>query len=390
LNRIYLDYAATTPVHAEVVKAMTPYFSQYFGNASSIHIYGMEAKRAIDAARQTIADFIGAMPEEILFTSGGTESDNFAIKGTADIWKGKKKHIITSAIEHHAVLESCHHMAGNGFRLTVLPVDKYGCVRPEDVKNAISEDTFLVTIMHASNEVGTIQPIAEIGKITREAGVYLHTDAVQTFGHLPINVQDMNVDLLSISGHKLYGPKGIGVLYIRKGTKISPFMHGGGQEEGRRGGTYNTAGIVGLGKAVEIASAEMTAEAERLVSLRDSLISGLISQIEFTKLNGHPTIRLPNNVNVSMAFVEGEATLMSLDLAGISASTGSACSSESSEPSHVLSAMCVPAEEARCSMRFSLGKWTTASDIDAILNTLPAIIAKLRAMSPLYKTKSIK
>ena len=276
------------------------------------------------------------------------------------------------------------------FNVTVLPVDKYGRVRPDDVKNAITEDTFLVTIMHASNEVGTIQPIAEIGKITREAGVYLHTDAVQTFGHLPVNVQDMNVDLLSVSGHKLYGPKGIGVLYIRKGTKISPFMHGGGQEEGRRGGTYNTPGIVGLGKAVEIAIAEMGPEAERLVSLRDRLINGLISQIEFTKLNGHPTLRLPNNVNVSMAFVEGEATLMTLDLAGISASTGSACSSESSEPSHVLSAMSVPAEEARCSMRFSLGKWTTAADIDAVLNTLPGIIAKLRAMSPLYKIKSVK
>jgi cysteine desulfurase len=390
LNRIYLDYAATTPVHPDVVEAMKPYFSQYFGNASSIHIYGIEAKKGIDSARQTIADFIGARPEEILFTSGGTESDNFAIKGTADIWKGKKKHIITSAVEHHAVLESCHYLAANGFMVTVLPVDRYGLVRPEDVKNAITEDTFLVTIMHASNEVGTIQPIAEIGKITREAGVYLHTDAVQTFGHLPVNVQDLNVDLLSISGHKLYGPKGIGVLYVRKGTKISPFMHGGGQEEGRRGGTYNTPGIVGLGKAVEIAKAEMGSEAERLVSLRDRLISGLMSQIEFTKLNGHPTLRLANNVNVSMAFVEGEATLMTLDMAGISASTGSACSSESSEPSHVLSAMSVPAEEARCSIRFSLGKWTTVSDIEAVLNTLPGIIARLRALSPLYKTKSMK
>jgi cysteine desulfurase len=390
LNRIYMDYAATTPVHPDVLEAMKPYFSDIFGNASSIHGYGLEAKKGIDAAREKIADFIGARAEEILFTSGGTESDNYAIKGMADSWKGKKKHIITSGIEHHAVLETCHYMEKNGIKVTVLPVDKYGQVDPEDVKRAISSETFLVSVMHASNEVGTIQPIAEIGQITREAGVYLHTDAVQTFGHLPVNVQELNVDLLSISGHKLYGPKGIGVLYVRKGTKIEPFMHGGGQEEGRRGGTYNTPAIVGLGKAVEIASREMEEEGVRLSALRDRLINGLLSRVEYTKLNGHPSARLPNNVNVSIAFVEGEATLMSLDMAGIAASTGSACSSESSEPSHVLSAMSIPAEEARCSMRFSLGKWTKESDIDSVLKTLPEIIGKLRAMSPLYKSASKK
>jgi cysteine desulfurase len=390
LNRIYMDYAATTPVHPDVVSAMQPYFSEYFGNASSIHSFGLEAKKGIDKSREIIADFIGARPEEILFTSGGTESDNFALKGTADIWESHKKHIISSAIEHHAVLESCHYLERSGFKLTILPVDKFGLVNPDDVKKAITPDTFLVTIMQASNEVGSIQPIAEIGKITREAGVYLHTDAVQTFGHLPINVQNMNVDLLSISGHKLYGPKGIGVLYIRKGTKILPFLHGGGQEDGRRGGTYNTPGIVGLGKAVEIAKNELAEESARITALRERLIKGLLSKIEYTKLNGHPSVRLPNNINVSLAYVEGEATLLSLDLAGISASTGSACSSESSEPSHVLSAMSVPAEEARCSMRFSLGKWTKESDVDTLLNILPGIIAKLRAMSPLYKVKTKK
>jgi cysteine desulfurase len=390
LNRIYMDYAATTPVHPEVTQAMLPYFSEYFGNASSIHSYGMEAQKGINKAREIIAGFIGARPEEIIFTSGGTESDNFAIKGVADSWKGKKNHIITSAIEHHAVLETCHYLEKKGFELTVLPVDKYGMVDPQDVKKAINSNTFLISIMHASNEVGTVQPISEIGNISREAGVYLHTDAVQTFGHLPIDVQEMNVDLLSISGHKLYGPKGIGVLYIRKGTKILPFMHGGGQEDGRRGGTYNTPAIVGLGKAVEIATKDMGQEGEVISSLRDRLINGLLSKVEFTKLNGHPTSRLPNNINVSMAFVEGEATLLSLDMAGISASTGSACSSESSEPSHVLSAMSVPAEEARCSMRFTLGKWTSQADIDALLNTLPGIISKLRDMSPLYKTKTKK
>ncbi len=387
MNRIYMDYAATTPVHPDVSKAMQPYFAQTFGNASSIHAYGQAAKRAIDQSRETIAQFIDARPEEIIFTSGGTESDNFAIKGTAEVWRGKKSHIITSGIEHHAVLETCHYLQNNGFTLTILPVDKFGMVDPQTVKQAITADTFLVSIMHASNEVGTIQPIAEIGQITREAGVYLHTDAVQTFGHLPVSVQDLNVDLLSVSGHKLYGPKGIGMLYVRKGTKIRPFMHGGGQEDGRRGGTYNTPAVVGLAKAVELAAEEMENESGRTTALRDRLIKGLLNQVKYTRLNGHPSLRLPNNVNVSMAYVEGEAILLSLDMAGISASTGSACSSESSAVSHVLSAMSVPPEEARCSIRFTLGKYTTQSDIDNLLEILPGIIARLREMSPLYKSK---
>jgi cysteine desulfurase len=364
---------------------MAPYFTEIFGNPSSIHSCGQEAKAGVEAARIKVADFIGARPEEVVFTSGGTESDNFAIKGIAYANEDKGNHIITSSVEHHAVLEPCHFLEKSGFKVTYLPVDKYGMVDPDDVKKAINPKTILVSVMHASNEVGTIQPIAEIGKITREAGVYLHTDAVQTVGHIPTNVNELKVDLLSISGHKLYGPKGIGALYIRKGTKITPFMQGGGQEEGRRGSTYNVPGIVGLGKAVEIAELEMALEAERLTGYRDRLIAGLLEEIDYIRLNGHPQKRLPNNVNISLAYVEGEATLLSLDLEGICASTGSACTSESLEPSHVLTAMQIPAEEARCSIRFSLGKWNTDTDIERVLNVLPEIITKLRAMSPLYK-----
>jgi cysteine desulfurase len=385
VKQIYMDYAATTPTHPEVVKAMLPYFTELFGNPSSIHSCGQESKKGVDDARIKLSDFIGARPEEIIFTSGGTESDNFALKGVAYANEGKKNHIITSKVEHHAILEPCHFLEKQGFKVTYLPVDGYGMVDPDDVKKTITPKTVLVSIMHASNEVGTIQPIGEIGKITREAGVYLHTDAVQTVGHIPVNVRELNVDLLSLSGHKLYGPKGIGAIYIKKGTKVTPFMQGGGQEEGRRGGTYNVPGIIGLGKAIEIAKLEMHDEAERLVTYRDGLINGLLKKIEFTKLNGHPKTRLPNNINLSLSFVEGEATLLSLDLEGICVSTGSACTSESLEPSHVLTAMQVPAEEARCSLRFTLGKWTTADHIELMLTVLPRIISKLREMSPLYK-----
>ena len=384
LKRIYLDYAATTPAHPDVVQAMLPYFGEIFGNPSSLHSFGQEAKSGVEKARSILAKFIGAKTEEIVFTSGGTESDNFAIKGVAYANQGRKNHIIISPIEHHAVLSPCDFLKKNGYEITILPVDKYGMVDPDDVKKAIKSSTMLVSIMHASNEVGTIQPIAEIGKITGEAGIYFHSDAVQTFAHLPVNVNELNVDLLSLSGHKLYGPKGVGALYIRKGTKIESFMQGGEQEDGRRGSTYNVTGIVGLGKAIEIAQTEMEPEATRLSGYRDKLINALKEKIDFLKLNGHPQKRLPNNVNVSMAFVEGEAILLSLDYEGICASTGSACSSESSEPSHVLTAMNIPAEEARCSIRFSLGKWTTESDIDRVISTLPPLIVKLRAMSPLY------
>jgi cysteine desulfurase len=390
LSKVYLDYAATTPVHPEVIQTMLPYFGEKFGNASSLHSFGQEARSAIEKARSTIAAFINASPEEIIFTSGVTESDNSGILGTAYANREHGDHIITSAIEHHAVIEPCHFLEKRGFKVTYLPVDRYGMVNPNDVRKALTPGTILVTVMHASNEVGTIQPISEIGRITRAAKVYFHTDAVQTFGHVPVDVKDLNVDLLSVSGHKLNGPKGIGILYIRKGTRLSPFMLGGGQEEGRRGSTYNTPGIVGLGKAVEIAEQEMEEEGKRLAALRDQLIEGLQSKIDLVKLNGHPVYRLPNNVNISLAYVEGEATLLSLDFEGICASTGSACSSESLEPSHVLTAMCVPAEEARCSIRFSLGKWTSQSDIDKVLEVLPRIINKLRNMSPLYKNLAHK
>lgn len=385
MSKVYLDYAATTAAHPEVIQAMLPYFGEKYGNASSLHSFGQEARSAIEKARTTIAGFINAAPEEVIFTSGGTESDNSAILGIAYANQERGDHIITSSIEHHAVIESCHFLEKRGFKVTYLPVDKYGMVNPDDVKKALTSRTILVTIMHASNEVGTIQPIAEIGKITRAAGVYFHTDAVQTFGHLPIDVRELNVDLLSVSGHKLCGPKGIGILFIRKGTRLAPFMLGGGQEDGRRGSTYNTPGIVGLGKAVEIAKRDIGEEGLRLSSLRDQLITGLQSQIDLVKLNGHPTKRLPNNVNISLAYVEGEATLLTLDFEGICASTGSACSSESMEPSHVLTAMCIPAEEARCSIRFSLGKWTSQADIDKVLEVLPRIMVKLRSISPLYK-----
>lgn len=388
MSKVYLDYAATTPTHTEVIQAMLPYFAEKYGNASSLHSFGQEARSAIEKARATAAGFIKATPEEVIFTSGGTESDNSAILGVAFANQERGNHIITTSVEHHAVLEACHFLEKRGFKVSYLPVDNYGMVDPGEVKKALNPRTILVTIIHASNEVGTIQPIAEIGRITRTAGVYFHTDSVQTFGHLPINVDELNVDLLSVSGHKLYGPKGVGLLYIRKGTRLAPFMLGGGQEDGRRGSTYNTPGIVGLGKAIEIAHLEMAEECQNLSAMRDRLITGLKSKIDLIKLNGHPIQRLPNNVNLSLAHVEGEATLLSLDYEGICASTGSACSSESMEPSHVLTAMCVPAEEARCSIRFSLGKWTTQSDIDKVLDVLPRIMTKLRKMSPLYKNLS--
>ncbi len=382
-----MDYAATTPVHPEVVKAMLPYFTEIYGNPSSLHSFGQEARAGVEAARQKLAGFVGAKPEEVVFTSGGTESDNHALKGVAIANKSKGNHIIISSIEHHAVLETARFLEGQGLKISYLPVDKYGLVDPQDVNKAITSQTILVSVMHANNEVGTIQPINEIGKITREAGVCFHTDAVQTLGHIPVNVNDLNVDLLSMSGHKLYGPKGVGALYIRRGTRIAPFIHGGEQEAGRRGSTLNVPGIVGLGKSVEIAQQEMEAEGQRLKFYRDRLIEGLSRKIDYLKLNGHPEKRLPNNVNISIAYVEGEATLLSLDFEGICASTGSACSSESAEPSHVLTALRIPPEEARCSLRFSLGKWTTEAEVERVITVLPEIITRLRAMSPLYKAK---
>lgn len=388
MKSIYLDHAATTPVDPEVVKAMLPYFTEIFGNPSSLHSLGQEAKRAVEGARQSIASLIGARPEEIVFTSGGTESDNFALKGVAHARRNKGTHIITSVIEHHAVLETCGFLEKLGYKVTYLDVDEFGIVDPGDVKKAIMDKTILISIMHANNEVGTIQSIAEIGKIAREREVTFHTDAVQTLGHIPIDVNAMNVDLLSASGHKLYGPKGIGFLYIRKGTKITPFMHGGEQEKGRRASTHNVPGIVGMGKAVEIAAAGMDAEAKKITALRDKFIQGVLKGIDEVRLNGHPRLRLPNNVNVCINYIEGEAMILNLDMEGIACSSGSACSSASLEASHVLAALGVPAELAHSSLRFTLGRSTTEEDIDTVLEALPRIVGKLRSMSPLYKKKA--
>jgi cysteine desulfurase len=387
MQRIYLDHAATTPTRPEVVKAMLPFFTNDFGNPSSIYSYGREAKGTVEEARTKVAEFIGARSEEIIFTSGGTEADNYALKGVAYSNERKKNHIITTSIEHHAVLEVCKFLERRGFRITYLPVDKYGLVDPDDARKAITDKTVLISVMHANNEVGTIEPVQEIGKIAREAGVYFHSDTVQTVGHIPVNVDELKVDLLSISGHKFYGPKGVGALYVRKGTKLVSFMHGGGQEKRRRAGTENVAAIVGLGKAVELTGREMTKEAGRLVYLRDKLIKGLGKKIDHIHLNGHPTRRLPNNVNVSVDFVEGESMILNLDLEGICASTGSACSSASLEPSHVLMALGLPAEQAHGSLRFSLGRENTEADVERVLEVLPKIIVKLRAMSPLLKTQ---
>jgi len=387
MRRIYLDHAATTPTRPEVVETMLPYFSDAFGNASSIYSYGREARGAVEEARTKVAELIGARSEEIIFTSGGTEADNHALKGVAYANERKGNHIITTSIEHHAVMEVCKFLERRGFKVTYLPVDEYGLVAPDDAKRAITDKTILISVIHANNQVGTIEPVEEIGKIAREAGVYFHTDAVQTLGHIPVNVDELKVDLLSISGHKFYGPKGVGALYVRKGTKLASLMHGGEQEKRRRAGTENVPGIVGLGRAVELAGQEMGKEVERLAYLRDKLIKGLVEKIDHIRLNGHPTRRLPNNVNVSVDFVEGESMLLNLDLEGICASTGSACSSASLEPSHVLLALGLPPEQAHGSLRFTLGRENTEADVERVLEVLPEIVARLRAMSPLLKTQ---
>jgi cysteine desulfurase len=385
VKRVYLDYAATTPTHPKVIEAMLPSFQDVWGNPSSVHACGQEARTAVEEAREKVAGIIGARPDEIFFTSGGTEADNWALKGVVYACQASDCHIITTPIEHHAILETCKFLEEQGFSVTQVPVDGDGMVDPDDVKKAITPKTVLITIMHANNEVGTIQPIAEIGKIARAAGVYFHTDAVQTVGHIPVDVNKMNLDLLSISAHKLYGPKGIGALYIRQGTTIQPFVHGGGQERHSRAGTENVPGIVGFGKALDLAREEMNEEAHRLVRLRDRLIKSILEKIDNTCLNGHPTKRLPNNVNVSFQYVEGEAICLNLDLAGVCVATGSACSSTSMEASHVLTAMGLPPEMARASLRFSFGKWSTEEDVDFVLQTLPTAVSRLRAISPLAK-----
>ncbi len=385
MKTIYMDHAATTPVDPRVFEAMTPYLTEKYGNPSSLYKVGQAAKRAIEDARAIVAGAIGANTEEIIFTSGGTESDNTAVKGLAYSLLGKKDHVITSAIEHHAVLEPVEFLEKTlGFKATVLPVDKNGFVNPADVEAAITDKTMLISVMHANNEIGTVQPIREIGQIAWDRKVRFHCDAVQTFGHLPVNVEDLNVDMLSISGHKLHGPKGVGVLYVRKGTRFTPFMQGGGQERGRRASTENVAGIVGLAKAVEIAMSDREQEAMRLTELRDYLIKGIEDRIESVRVNGDRVKRLPNNVNVCFEAIEGESLLLTLDAKGVCASSGSACTSGSLEPSHVLLGIGLPHEIAHGSLRLTLGRDTTKADCDYVLEVLPGIVANLRAMSPMW------
>ena len=387
MKKIYLDYAATTPCDPEVLKAMEPYFFDKFGNPSSIHAYGQEAKKGMEDAREALASFLGADPSEIIFTSGGTESDNFAIMGVAHAMEAKGNHIIASAIEHHAVTEPCKFLEKKGFKVTYVGVDKTGLVSPEDLKKAITDKTILISVMHANNEIGTIQPIAEIGKIAKEKGISFHTDAVQTVGHIPVNVNELNVDLLSLAAHKFYGPKGVGALYVRRGTRIETFLRGGDQEKGRRASTHNITGIVGLGKAVELCGQKMDGEASFQIKLRDKMIKEIPARIPEVYLNGHPAKRLPNNVNFSIKYIEGESILLNLDMLGVACSTGSACTSTSLEPSHVLLAIGLPHEIAHGSLRITMGRWTKEEDINYLLENLPKIVDKLRSMSPLYEKK---
>ena len=383
MDRIYLDNAATTAVSPEVLTAMLPYFTECYGNPSSIHSTGRDAHKAVDAARRQVAAAINADPAEIYFTAGGSESDNWAIKGTAFAKRDKGNHIITTAIEHHAVLHTCQWLEKQGFEVTYLPVDENGLVSVEDVEKAITDQTILISVMAANNEIGTIEPIAEIGALARSRGILFHTDAVQAVGAIPLDVKAMNIDMLSMSGHKFHGPKGIGALYVRKGVRLDTLIAGGAQERGKRAGTENLPGIVGIGKAIEIATRDMEANAARMTALRDKLIHGILESIPDVRLNGHPTRRLPNNVNVSVRYIEGEALLLRLDLAGIAGSSGSACTSGSLDPSHVLLAIGLPHEIAHGSLRLTLGTDTTEQDIDAVLDTLPGIVSDLRAMSVL-------
>jgi len=381
---IYLDHASTTPADPEVVAAMLPWYTEGFGNPSTVYSLGLTSAQAVQTARETIAGIIGAEPEEIYFTSGGTESDNWAILGTADAHQKKGRHLITSAIEHHAVLETMEYLEKRGYEVTRVPVDGSGLVDPDDVRRAIRPETTLVSIMHANNEVGTIEPIAEIGKVTREAGVLFHVDAVQTAGKLPLDVRELGVDMLSMSAHKFYGPKGVGLMYLRKRTRISPHLHGGGQEKGRRAGTHNVPGIVGMAKALELASSRMSEDAVREAALRDRLWSGLQASIDAIYLNGDLVRRLPNNLNVRLDGIEGESMILMLDMEGICVSSGSACTTGSLEPSHVLLAMGIPKEHAHGSLRVTLGRSTTAEDIDFFLKVFPPIVSRLREMSPIW------
>ena len=384
---IYFDNAATTPIRPEVYDAMRPYIESCYGNPSSVYKIARESKKAIDLARKQVADAINADSGEIFFTGCGSESDNWAIKGVALALKDKGKHIITTNIEHHAILHTCEFLEENGYEVTYIPVDEYGMVSADDIKKAIRPDTILVSVMTANNEIGTIEPIKEIGAVCREKGVYFHTDAVQAVGHIKIDVKEMNIDLLSLSGHKIGAPKGIGALYIRKGVKIKNLIHGGQQEKGKRAGTENVIGIVALGKACELAVSEMEKTTEKLVYLRDKIIKNILGSIDYSRLNGHPSERLPGNINISFEFIEGESMLLLLDAKGICASSGSACTSGSLDPSHVLLAIGLPHEKAHGSLRISLGYQNTEEEVDKLLEVLPPIVQRLREMSPLYEMK---
>ena len=382
---IYLDNAATTKTAPEVVDAMLPYFSEYYGNASTIYSLGAESKKAMDHARQIIADSLGAKPEEIYFTAGGSESDNWALKATAEAYASKGKHIITTKIEHHAILHTCEYLEKRGFEITYLNVDRDGLISLDELKAAIRPDTILISVMFANNEIGTIEPIAEIGEIAKEHGVLFHTDAVQAYAQVPIHVDEMHIDMLSASGHKLNGPKGIGFLYIRKGVKIRSFVHGGAQERSRRAGTENIPGIVGLGAAVERAMRIMDSKTRKEIELRDYLIGRLENEIPHCWLNGHRTKRLPNNINFSFLFIEGESMLIMLDMKGICASSGSACTSGSLDPSHVLLAIGLKHEEAHGSLRLTLSEDSTKEEMDIVAEEVKTIVQRLRDMSPLYE-----
>ena len=384
MERIYLDNAATTRVREEVAAEMLPIMTEVYGNASSVHAFGREGKKALEKARVQVATAIGAKKEEIYFTAGGSEADNWALKGTAAVLKNKGNHIITTAIEHHAILHTCAALEKEGFKVTYLPVDENGLVTAEQVEAAITPETILVSIMFANNEIGTIEPIAEIGAVCKAHKVLFHTDAVQAVGHVPIDVKEMNIDMLSMSGHKFYAPKGVGVLYVRTGVRLKNLIEGGAQERSKRAGTENLPGIVAMGKAIELICGEMEEENVRMTAMRDRLIAGILEKIPDARLNGHPTKRLPGNVNVSIRFIEGEALLLSLDMAGIAGSSGSACTSGSLDPSHVLLAIGLPHEIAHGSLRLTLGRFNTEKDVDYVLEQLPKIVDRLRAMSPLY------
>ena len=387
MSKIYLDYAATTPVDPLVREAMLPYLSEWYGNPSSVHSCGQEARAGIEKARKQVAGLINARPEEIIFTSGGTEADNTALEGIAFAKASSGNHIITSAIEHHAVLECCHFLESQGFKVTYLPVDRNGSINPGDVEKAITPETILISIMLANNEVGTIEPIAEIASIAKKHGILFHTDAVQAMGNIPLDVNTLGVDLLAMSAHKLYGPKGVGALYIHQGTKLVPFLHGGSQEKGRRASTENVASIVGFGKAAELAQERMAGEVKRVAALRDRLFESIKAQINGVRLNGDPLKRLPGNLNISVEGAAGEAMLLKLDVAGVCVSTGSACNSESQDPSHVLRALGLSNQEAQNSLRLTLGKPTTLEEIDATTGILVKVIGELRA-EPLNISKT--